>query len=112
MDSATLEKLVQRTRDGGAEIVRYLKTGSAYYASSAAGAEMGGGILKDKKKILPCAAYLEGEYGIHGLFVGVPCKLGARGIEDVWEIRLTDEEMAALKKSADSVKELVSVVGV
>ncbi len=112
MDKSTVERLVQRTRDGGAEIVKYLKTGSAYYAPSAAVTEMVEAILKDKKKILPCAAYLEGEYGIHGLFVGVPCKLGARGIEDVWEIRLTDEEMAALKKSADSVKELVAVVGV
>ncbi|HYN15729.1 MAG TPA: malate dehydrogenase [Terriglobales bacterium] len=112
MDKSTVDRLVQRTRDGGAEIVKYLKTGSAYYAPSAAVTEMAEAILKDKKKILPCAAYLEGEYGIHGLFVGVPCKLGARGIEDVWEIRLTDEEMAALKKSADSVKELVAVVGV
>jgi malate dehydrogenase len=112
MDKSTVERLVQRTRDGGAEIVKYLKTGSAYYAPSAAVTEMVEAIIKDKKKILPCAAYLEGEYGIHGLFVGVPCKLGARGIEDVWEIRLTDEEMAALRKSADSVKELVAVVGV
>jgi malate dehydrogenase len=112
MDKSTVERLVQRTRDGGAEIVKYLKTGSAYYAPSAAVTEMAEAILKDKKKILPCAAYLEGEYGIHGLFVGVPCKLGARGIEDVWEIRLTDEEMVALRKSADSVKELVAVVGV
>jgi len=112
MEKSTIERLVQRTRDGGAEIVKYLKTGSAYYAPSAAVTEMAEAIIKDKKKILPCAAYLEGEYGIHGLFVGVPCKLGARGIEDVWEIRLTDEEMAALKKSADSVKELVAVVGV
>ncbi|MGO9212061.1 MAG: malate dehydrogenase [Terriglobales bacterium] len=112
MEKSTIERLVQRTRDGGAEIVKYLKTGSAYYAPSAAVTEMAEAILKDKKKILPCAAYLEGEYGIHGLFVGVPCKLGTRGIEDVWEIRLTDEEMAALKKSADSVKELVAVVGV
>jgi len=112
MEKSTIERLVQRTRDGGAEIVKYLKTGSAYYAPSAAVTEMVEAIIKDKKKILPCAAYLEGEYGIHGLFVGVPCKLGARGIEDVWEIHLTDEEMAALKKSADSVKELVAVVGV
>ncbi len=112
MEKGTIDRLVQRTRDGGAEIVKYLKTGSAYYAPSAAVTEMVEAIIKDKKKILPCAAYLEGEYGIRGLFVGVPCKLGARGIEDVWEIRLTDEEMAALKKSADSVKELVSVVGV
>src|ERR1700739_2877273 len=86
MEKSTIERLVQRTRDGGAEIVKYLKTGSAYYAPSAAVTEMVEAIIKDKKKILPCAAYLEGEYGIHGLFVGVPCKLGARGIEDVWEI--------------------------
>src|SRR5947209_12602251 len=112
MDKATIDRLVQRTRDGGAEIVKYLKTGSAYYAPSAAVAEMVEAILKDKKKILPCASYLEGEYGIRGLFVGVPCKLGERGIEDVWEIRLTDEETAALKKSADAVQELVAVVGV
>ncbi len=102
---------MQRTRDGGAEIVKHLKTGSAYYAPSAAVSEMVEAILKDKKKILPCAAYLEGEYGIHGLFVGVPCKLGAHGIEEIIEIKLTPEEHAALKKSADSVKELVSVIG-
>ncbi|MGZ4820686.1 MAG: malate dehydrogenase [Terriglobales bacterium] len=112
MDQATIDRLVQRTRDGGAEIVKYLKTGSAYYAPSAAVAEMVEAILKDKKKILPCAAYLEGEYGINGLFVGVPCKLGARGIEDVIQIRLTAEEKAALEKSAGAVKELVAVIGV
>ena len=112
MDKATLDRLVQRTRDGGAEIVKYLKTGSAYYAPSAAVAEMVEAILKDKKKILPCAAYLEGEYGINGLFVGVPCKLGSRGIEDVIQIRLTPEEQTALEKSAGAVKELVAVIGV
>src|SRR5215471_12008615 len=112
MDKVTLDRLIQRTRDGGAEIVKYLKTGSAYYAPSAATAEMVEAILKDKKKILPCAAYLKGEYGINGLFVGVPCKLGARGLEKIIEIKLTDEEQAALKKSADAVKELVSVIGV
>ncbi len=112
MDKVTIERLVQRTRDGGTEIVKYLKTGSAYYAPAAAISEMVEAILKDKKKILPCAAYLEGEYGIHGLFVGVPCKLGARGIEYVWEIRLTDEEMTALQRSADSVRDLVAAVGV
>src|SRR5215813_12734738 len=111
MDKAALDRLVQRTRDGGAEIVKYLKTGSAYYAPSAATAEMVEAILKDKKKILPCAAYLEGEYGIKGLFVGVPCKLGARGLEQIIEIKLTDEEQAALKKSADAVQELVKVIG-
>jgi malate dehydrogenase len=112
MDQDTLERLVQRTRDGGAEIVKYLKTGSAYYAPSAAVTEMVEAILKDKKKILPCAAYLEGEYGLKGLYVGVPCKLGARGIEQIIEIKLTDQEKAALEKSAGAVKELVSVIGV
>src|SRR6058998_3857840 len=85
MEPKRLESLVQRTRDGGAEIVKYLKTGSAYYAPSAAVAEMVEAILKDKKKILPCAAYLNGEYGIHGLYVGVPVKLGAKGIEQIIE---------------------------
>jgi malate dehydrogenase len=112
MERDTIERLVQRTRDGGAEIVRYLKTGSAYYAPSAAVTEMVEAILKDKKKILPCAAYLEGEYGLHGLYVGVPCKLGARGIEQIIEIKLKPEEKAALDKSAGAVKELVSVIGV
>jgi malate dehydrogenase len=107
-----LAQLVQRTRDGGAEIVKYLKTGSAYYAPSSAVAEMAEAILKDKKKILPCAAYLEGEYGIRGLFVGVPVKLGAKGIEQIIQIKLTPEEQAALNKSADAVKELVGVIGV
>jgi malate dehydrogenase len=112
MDSNTIERLVQRTRDGGAEIVKYLKTGSAYYAPSSAVTEMAEAILKDKKKILPCAAYLEGEYGLKGLFVGVPCKLGARGIEQVVEIKLLPEEKAALDRSAGAVQELVSVIGV
>jgi malate dehydrogenase len=112
MDANTIERLVQRTRDGGAEIVKYLKTGSAYYAPSAAVTEMIEAILKDKKKILPCAAYLEGEYGLKGLFVGVPCKLGARGIEQIIEIKLTAEEKAALDRSAGAVQELVSVIGV
>ena len=112
MDAATVERLVQRTRDGGAEIVKYLKTGSAYYAPSAAAAEMVEAILKDKKKILPCAAYLQGEYGITGLYVGVPCKLGAKGLEQIIEIKLTPEEKAALDKSAAAVKELVAVIGV
>jgi malate dehydrogenase len=107
-----LAALVQRTRDGGAEIVKYLKTGSAYYAPSAAATEMVEAILKDKKKILPCAAYLDGEYGIKGLYVGVPVKLGAKGIEQIIEIKLTPEEQAALNKSADAVKELVGVIGV
>jgi malate dehydrogenase len=112
MDKETIERLVQRTRDGGAEIVKYLKTGSAYYAPSAATTEMVEAILKDKKKILPCAAYLEGEYGISGLFVGVPCKLGERGLEDIIQIKLTAAEQDALERSAGAVKELVGVIGV
>jgi len=112
MDAATIERLVQRTRDGGAEIVKYLKTGSAYYAPSAAFTEMVEAILKDKKKILPCAVHLDGEYGIHGLFVGVPVKLGSKGVEQIIEIKLTQAESAALKKSADAVQELVAVIGV
>src|SRR5271168_2543290 len=95
----------------GAEIVNLLKTGSAYYAPSAAVVEMVQAILKDKKKILPCAAYLEGEYGVSGLFVGVPCKLGAAGIEEIVQIQLTAEENAALQKSAAAVRELISVLG-
>ena len=112
IEPGRLAELVQRTRDGGAEIVKYLKTGSAYYAPSAAAVEMVEAILKDKKKILPCAAYLEGEYGIQGLYVGVPCKLGAKGIEQIIQIKLTAEEQAALEKSADAVKELCAVIGV
>ena len=112
LDAATVEKLIQRTRDGGAEIVKYLKTGSAYYAPSAAVTEMVEAILKDKKKIMPCAAYLEGEYGIKGLYVGVPVKLGAKGIEQIIEIKLTPQEKAELERSAASVKELVGVIGV
>ncbi len=107
-----LAKIVQRTRDGGAEIVKYLKTGSAFYAPSAAAVEMTEAILKDKKKILPCAAYLQGEYGIEGFYIGVPCKLGAAGLEQIIEIKLTAEEDTALKKSAEAVKELCAVIGV
>ena len=107
-----LEELVQRTRDGGAEIVKLLKTGSAYYAPAAAAVEMAEAILKDKKKILPCAAYLQGEYGVDGYYMGVLCKLGAAGIEQIVEVRLTDDERAALMKSAASVKELCEVIGV
>jgi malate dehydrogenase len=110
LDQATLDKIVDRTRNGGAEIVKYLKTGSAYYAPSAAAVEMVESILKDKKKVLPCAAYLEGEYGIKGLFVGVPVKLGAGGIEKIYEIKLNADEKAALAKSAAAVQELVDVI--
>jgi malate dehydrogenase len=107
-----IDAIVDRTRKGGAEIVNLLKTGSAYYAPSAAVVEMVEAILKDKKKILPCAVYLEGEYGIRGLFVGVPVKLGERGAEEIIQIKLTPEENAALQKSAASVRELVTVLGV
>ena len=110
LDKAKLDAIVERTRNGGAEIVKYLKTGSAYYAPSAAAVEMAESILKDKKKVLPCAAYLEGEYGIHGLFVGVPVKLGARGVEQIYEIKLLPEEQAMLGKSAAAVQELVNVM--
>jgi malate dehydrogenase len=107
----TIERLVQRTRDGGAEIVKLLNT-SAWYAPSAAIVEMVDAILNDRKKILPCAVHLEGEYGISGLFVGVPVKLGAKGVEQIIEITLTLEERAALQKSAAAVKELVDVIGI
>jgi malate dehydrogenase len=112
MPREQLEAIIQRTRDGGAEIVNLLKTGSAFYAPSAAVVEMIDAIFKDRKKTLPCAAYLEGEYGIHGLFVGVPVKLGVRGIEEIVEIKLTPEEQVALQKSAAAVKELVEIIGV
>ena len=105
-----LAAIVDRTRNGGAEIVKYLKTGSAYYAPSASAVEMVESILKDKKKVLPCAAYLEGEYGINGLFVGVPVKLGAKGIEQIYQIKLNEEEKGMLAKSAASVQELVDIL--
>ena len=106
-----IDAIVKRTRDGGAEIVNLLKT-SAWYAPASAVVEMVDTVLRDKKKILPCAAYLEGEYGIQGLYVGVPVKLGAKGIEQIIEIKLTADEKAALDKSAAAVKELVVVIGV
>ena len=106
----TVDRLVQRARDGGAEIVKYLKTGSAYYAPASSTVEMVESILKDKKKVLPCAAYLEGEYGVDGLFVGVPVKLGASGIEKVYQIKLSAEEQAMLDKSVAAVKELVEML--
>ena len=104
LDQPTIEQLVKRTRDGGIEIVNYLKTGSAYYAPSAAAVEMVEAIVKDKKRILPCAAYLQGEYGLRDTYIGVPVKLGKKGIEQVIEVPLTSEEKAALTKSADEVK--------
>ena len=105
-----IDSIVQRTRDGGGEIVALLKQGSAFYAPSAAITEMVEAILLDKKRILPGCAYLEGEYGINGLCVGVPVKIGANGVEQVIEISLTDEEMTALQSSAASVQELVDVM--
>ena len=110
LDAETIQSLVKRTRDGGAEIVKYLKSGSAYYAPSAAVVEMVDAILNDRKRVLPCSAFLEGEYGIHDLFVGVPVKLGTGGIEKIFEATLTDEESAALQKSAAAVGELVDVM--
>jgi malate dehydrogenase len=106
MSPERIEALVQRTRNGGAEIVGLLKTGSAFYAPASAAVEMAESILKDKKKVLPCAACLQGEYGIKDLFIGVPVKLGAKGVEQVIEITLSAEENAALQKSAAAVQEL------
>src|SRR5512143_775603 len=104
LDRPTIDKLVQRTRNGGIEIVNFLKTGSAYYAPSAAAVEMVEAIVNDKKRILPCAAYCQGEYGVRDTFVGVPVRLGRKGIEKIIEVPLTAEEKAALAKSADEVK--------
>src|SRR5881409_1938675 len=110
LDKATLDKIVDRTRNGGAEIVGYLKTGSAYYAPSAAVVQMVEAIGGDKKRLLPCAAWLQGEYGLSGMYCGVPCKLGARGLEQILEVKLTPEEAAALRKSAEAVKETMAAV--
>jgi malate dehydrogenase len=110
LEKEKLDRIVQRTRDGGGEIVKLLKSGSAYYAPSAAIVEMAESILLDRKRIFPCCAYLEGEYGIRGLCVGVPVKLGAKGMEQVVEVKLNQEEMAALQKSAAAVNELVEVM--
>ncbi len=105
-----IEALIDRTRNGGAEIVGYLKTGSAYYAPSSAAAQMVEAIVKDKKRILPCAAYLRGEYGQAGIFLGVPCKLGAGGLESIIEVELSDLEKGALAKSADAVRETMAAL--
>jgi malate dehydrogenase len=107
-----VEAIVKRTASGGAEIVALLKTGSAYYAPSSSTAEMVDAVLKDKHKILPCCCYLEGEFGIKDLYVGVPAQLGAKGVEKIWEIKLTDAERAALHKSADAVRELTTILKV
>jgi len=110
LDKATLDKIVERTRTGGAEIVAFLKTGSAYYAPSAAVTQMVEAIAHDKKRVLPCAAWVEGEYGVSGSYLGVPCKLGRRGLEQILQVKLSADEQAALKKSADAVKETMGAV--
>ncbi|HXF94523.1 MAG TPA: malate dehydrogenase [Gemmatimonadales bacterium] len=110
LERARLDAIVQRTRDGGAEIVKHLKTGSAYYAPSAATVQMVEAIALDKKRILPCAAWLEGEYGLRGLYLGVPCKLGARGLEQIIEVELAAEEREALRRSAAAVQQTMEVV--
>ena len=112
MDQATIDAIVKRTAGGGAEIVKLLGTGSAFYAPGSSVVEMVEAVLKDKKKILPCAAFLQGEYGVHDLYVGVPVKLGAAGLEQIIEITLTDDERAALMKSAEAVRELVQIINV
>jgi malate dehydrogenase len=110
LDRPALDKIVERTRNGGAEIVAFLKTGSAYYAPSAAVTQMAEAIAHDKKRVLPCAAWVQGEYGISGIYLGVPCKLGRGGLEQILEVKLSPEEQAALKKSADAVRETMAGV--
>ncbi len=110
LSKPTLDKIVERTRNGGAEIVAFLKTGSAYYAPSAAVVQMVEAIVHDKKRILPCAAWLQGEYGLSGMYCGVPCKLGRNGLEKILEVKLSADEQAALKKSAEAVKETMAAV--
>ena len=106
-----IDALVDRTRSGGAEIVGYLKTGSAYYAPSSAAVQMAEAIAKNKRRILPCAAYLQGEYGMSGLFLGVPCKLGEGGLQEIIEVELTDSERAELQASADAVRSTMEALG-
>ena len=110
MNGSKLDEIVERTRNGGAEIVGYLKTGSAYYAPSAAAAQMAEAIVKDKRRILPCAAWLEGEFGFRDLYLGVPCKLGASGLNQIIEVELSKAERAALEKSAEHVRQTMSAV--
>src|SRR5436190_1387267 len=110
LDKAKLDAILDRTRNGGAEIVKYLKTGSAYYAPSSGAVQMAEAIVRDQKRVLPCAAWLEGEYGMSGLFLGVPCKLGRRGLERVLEVQLTADERTALAKSAEAVREPMKAV--
>ncbi len=110
MDKATLDAIVDRTRNGGAEIVKHLKTGSAYYAPSAGAVQMAEAIVNDQRRILPCAAWLQGEYGMKDLFLGVPCLLGRKGLEKVIEVTLTADEKSALQKSADAVREPMAAI--
>ena len=110
MSKEKIDAIVSRTRKAGGEIVALLKTGSAYYSPSAAVVQMVESVLKDKKRVVPCAAYLEGEYGISDLYVGVPIKIGTKGVEQIIELKLTDEEKAALNKSANAVRELVQLI--
>ncbi len=110
LDDAKLTAIVERTRNGGAEIVQFLKTGSAYYAPSAAATQMVESIVLDKKRVLPCAAWLDGEYGLSGVYCGVPCKLGRRGLEQIIQVKLSADERAALTKSANAVKETMAAV--
>jgi len=109
--TARLAEIVQRTRDGGAEVVKLLKSGSAYYAPSASVCEMVDSIVLDQNRVLPCAAYLTGEFGLDGIFMGVPCRLGASGLQEIVKISLSDDEQAQLNRSADAVRELVGVMG-
>jgi malate dehydrogenase len=110
LDRKKLDAIVDRTRNGGAEIVNYLKTGSAYYAPSAAAVQMVESIVRDKHRILPCSAWLEGEYGLRGIYLGVPCKLGAKGLEKIVEVDLTNAEREALQKSGESVRKTMEIV--
>jgi malate dehydrogenase len=110
LDKTKLDKIVDRTRNGGAEIVALLKTGSAYYAPSSAAVQMVESIVRDKKRLLPCAAWLEGEYGLSGMYCGVPCKLGKQGLEAIVELELTAEEKTALHRSAEAVKQTMTTV--
>ena len=110
MERSTLDKILDRTRNGGAEIVAFLKTGSAYYAPSAAAVQMAEAIVFDQKRVLPCSVWLEGEYGFSGLFLGVPCKLGRKGLEQILEVELTSAERVALGKSAEAVREPMSKI--
>src|SRR6185436_10461183 len=110
MEKSKLDAIVDRTRNGGAEIVKHLKTGSAYYAPSAGAVQMAEAIVFDQRRILPCSAWLEGEYGLSGLYLGVPCKLGRNGLEKVLEVELTAEERTALEKSAEAVREPMRAV--